>query len=116
MTKRDQRALHEISFYRGIFEDVLSDWDIYWKGLGRRRAQCRIDPKRRQAVIADWHKGKPMPRDYILHEMLHICIGAVLAASSKKKMIKAEENLVSTLAGVISMLEKEAFKKHGRKR
>ena len=116
MTKRDKRALHEIHFYSGIFEDILRDWDIHWKGLGRRRAQCRIDPQRRQAIIADWHKGRPMPRDYILHEILHICVGAVLTAGSKKKTINAEENFVSTLAGVISILEKEAFGKHGRKR
>ena len=62
---------------------VLDDWTIT---IGLDRAldgipytgQCTINSNKHIAVIYPWHTNELEPSDYILHEILHIAMQAVL--------------------------------------
>ena len=63
---------------------ILDDWAII---MGSDRTldgtpytgQCTINLDKHIAIIYPWHTNELEPSDYILHEILHIVIQAVLA-------------------------------------
>lgn len=62
---------------------ILDDWKIT---IGSDRSlngtpytgQCNINLDKHMAIVYPWHTNELEPSDYILHEILHIAIQAVL--------------------------------------
>jgi len=76
---------------------ILKDWIIVRDNDGEYTGQVHCNWKERKAVICPWGAGEE-PDDYILHEILHICMGEISYNQKLyKKRREAEELFVQDL-------------------
>lgn len=52
------------------------DWTIEYDIDGDYKGQCVVNTDQKHAVIYAWPKGKKCPKDYFLHEVIHIVFSA----------------------------------------
>lgn len=55
---------------------ILDGWNISLDRRSRYKGQTNINAAKRTAVIYDWPPGEAVPRDFYLHEVLHIVLRA----------------------------------------
>lgn len=61
----------EIDYWQSKFR-ILKDWKIRYQPDEKYKREVCHSFKNKKAGITDWGRGRPA-KDYIFHEMLHIC-------------------------------------------
>lgn len=80
---------------------ILKKYGINFVEDPKLYKQSASEPPKNKAVIFSWGKGK-IPKDYFMHEMIHIAIGELLEKYSKKK----EERFVVDLCRLLYFSKK----------
>jgi len=70
---------------------ILDDWTIKYDTQNEYKGQCSVSEKRKLAVIYDWG-SRGRPKDYFLHEVLHIVFRAVMYSRKVDKYLCGREN------------------------
>ena len=79
---------------------ILKNWSIHTESDPLRSGHVHFNPKCRSAVIEGWAAGDtPEPADYILHELLHICLVEVRRMDKRKskELRQIEEELIQDI-------------------
>ncbi len=85
---------------------ILRDWKIEYDTKSIYKAQVAVNAEKKTAVIFDW-EGRPRPKDYFLHEVLHIVFYAVSYSRKIDKSAKqTEEMCVQDLCAQFMKLQK----------
>jgi hypothetical protein len=81
---------------------ILKDWKISESKSKKFFAQCNINHKKKVGDIFQYGEGN-VPKDYLIHEMLHFSIRALWSMDKRKpkEMRLAEENLVQDICKLI---------------
>ena len=89
----------QINHIRRYFR-VLEGWEIHFNKESKCKCQCVANPKTKTAVIydCDWNGGE-VPKDYVLHELLHICLREIHHEKGFKK--KKEELFIQDLCDLL---------------
>jgi len=66
----------DINFWKEKFR-VLVDWEIEFDDQSEFKGQTGINTATKHAVIYGWDNETKVPKEYILHEIIHIAIRAV---------------------------------------
>ena len=61
---------------------VLKNWNIKIDSNSRYKGQTNFNSKTKKAVIYDWENESETPKDFFLHEILHIVF---VASNTRKK-------------------------------
>ncbi len=89
-----------IKYWQSKFR-ILKEWKIVYQKDDEYTGQVHCNWKARDAVICPWGSGEEST-DYILHEILHICMGEILYNQKPyRKRRKAEELFVQDLCKVM---------------
>ena len=88
MTKRELHKL--IRQFR-----ILNDWDIKMVKDKEYAGQISINPKKKQAILYDWHGIAP--NDFYLHEILHVALRELRCTKINKAYREIEEQLVQDI-------------------
>ena len=108
------KKLDEIKFWQSKFR-ILKDWTIErFDGQESFRVledfsiepiiytgQVHLNPKDKEACICPWSTDEEEPEDYILHEILHICMMEIENKETYKERRDAEELFVRDLCTII---------------
>ncbi len=100
MTHRDKKNLKDIRMYKRHFA-VLKGWKIRYRPNEPMVACCTISSKTNYAEIYKWGKGT-QPKDYIIHEMLHIVLAANRRVKGWLSVKQMEEETVRSICGIIA--------------
>ena len=98
MSPRDQ-----IRFWKKQFR-VLDSWRFYFAPKSEYKGQAHVHYKKKTCTIYDlpsWNGKKGMPKDYILHEVLHVAQRAVTGHRKHKDKMEAEELFVQDICDVV---------------
>ena len=80
----------EIAFWKSQFQ-ILEKYKITYRKDGDFYQGCFHHKNGKQSHIFHWGRGRvPIPKDYIYHEILHICINAIQKAPKKERREKEE--------------------------
>lgn len=83
---------------------ILNNWKIQWDNSGKFYSQSTIFPRYRKAWIYPWDPEltEPEPKDFILHEVLHCALRALVSMDKRrpKEIIQAEELLVQDICNI----------------
>jgi len=93
--KRVQKRIHD---FQDCFR-ILEKWKIRFDYESEDKGRCYHNSKKRTAVIYDWGK-KRMPKDYLLHEILHICQAEMWSLGWEDREIE-EEMFIQDLCRMI---------------
>lgn len=89
---------------------ILKDWRIKWDNSGDMYGQTVVFMNSRQAWIYPWDPKSviPEPSDFLLHEVMHCSLKALLAMDKRKQkeIRKAEEELIQDICGIMVDLSK----------
>ena len=75
------------------FKSILKGWRVTFNTTHEYKGQCNISPVRNSATIYEWG-GTRVPKDYILHEMLHIAFKALYRMNEYPERRECEESLI----------------------
>ena len=80
--------------------EILKDWKISIVRSEKYSGQCSGNEKKKEAVIYDMD---PCPPDFIIHELLHLCLRVFLKMDKRKwkELREVEEQFVQELCGAI---------------
>jgi len=83
---------------------ILRGWRVRWDKSGEMYGQSAVFPNCRQAWIYPWdpRSTEPEPQDFLLHEVLHCAVSALVSMDRRKpkELRQAEEMLVQDICGV----------------
>lgn len=79
---------------------VLDGWKIEYNQTLINKTQCEWDVDKKQATIYRFGRKGRTPKDYILHEMIHIALASIFKGKTKKEM-KVEQEFIRALCGLI---------------
>ena len=80
---------------------ILKDWKIAVEADGEYKGQVHINVIDKVAIICPWELDSEQPKNYILHELLHVCLRAIICNMSISGRRKAEEEFVQDLCSLI---------------
>jgi len=83
----------QIKLWQSKFR-ILKDWDIQYSDDNDWTGGCNFGTNK--AEIFPWGQGE-VPNDYIFHEIIHICLGAIRNNNTIKEKREAEELFVQDL-------------------
>lgn len=89
----------EVGHWQSKFK-ILKGWAIEYTKDDEYTGQVHLDPSNKKADICPWGSGEEAS-DYILHELLHICMRCISDQNTYKKRREAEELFVQDLCIII---------------
>jgi hypothetical protein len=89
----------ELNYWKSKFR-ILDKWNIRLLDDDAYTGMCGFNIKTKAADIYPWGDNKEA-EDYILHELLHICMAELRSLKSYKKKREAEELFVQDLCSII---------------
>ena len=89
-----------IEYWQSKFR-ILDEWTIVAQKDGEYTGQVHLNASDKKAIICPWGVGKEAD-DYILHELLHICMSEILYNRKPyREQREAEELFVQDLCNLI---------------
>lgn len=79
---------------------ILKDWNIELVNYDNYTGTCGINNETKYAEIFPWGEGIE-EKDYLLHELIHICISHIESRKTYKERRTAEELFVQDLCLLI---------------
>lgn len=88
---------------------ILKDWKVtYCKPSKKNAAIANIGQNARRAFIYGWPRGEKEPKEFLIHEMLHVVAKALVWIDRRhhKEYHEMEEELVQDLCVLIFTKDK----------
>jgi len=97
--------MKKIKYWQSKFR-ILENWAITSEEDGKYTGQVHLNTEDKEACICPWDTNEEEPEDYILHEILHICMIEIENKETYKEQREAEELFVQDLCTIIYNDEK----------
>jgi hypothetical protein len=91
--------MNKIEYWQSKFR-ILKGWSIVTEEGEEYRGQVHLNADNRKAYVCPW-ESEEEPEDYILHEILHICMIEIEKGETHKERRRAEELFVRDLCTII---------------
>lgn len=95
----------QIKYWKNKFR-TLKDWNIKFDPKSKLKGQVCGNHRDKKAIIYDldgWNGKSGMPKDYIFHEIVHICFKDIMKARGNHKIKRnKEERFVQDLCKIIN--------------
>ena len=82
---------------------ILNKWQFRYIHDKTISGQIVINTKKKMGFLYKWHDNTPTPKKYILHEVLHCVLRALLTMDKRKskELRETEEQLVQDICKLI---------------
>ncbi len=95
---------NEIKYWQSKFR-ILKDWEINYESKTEYKQQCTAVAKTHRATIYAWGRGR-RSKDYIFHEILHICQKEITFYKEYKVRREKEEMYIQDLCQIMRAHDK----------
>ena len=103
--KHSRNPQNEINYWQSKFR-ILRGWQIEYDNTSQYKREVTRAKNKRLATIYGWGVGHPS-KDYIFHEVLHLCQYEIRDAKDYKDRRELEEMYIQDVCKVFRKLFKE---------